>query len=45
MDTVLLGYVVQNKFQIAWREIVRLGILSLLEEEGTELFFSSVYGD
>ena len=40
-----LGYVVQNIFQIAGHEIVRLGVLSLLKEEGTELFLSSVYGD
>ena len=40
-----LGYVVQNIHRIAGREIVRLGLLSLLEDEGTELFLSSVYGD
>jgi hypothetical protein len=40
-----LGYVVQNVFQIAGHEIARSGILSLLKEEGTELFLSSVYGD
>jgi hypothetical protein len=39
-----LGYVVQNIFQIAGHEIVRLGILTLLKEAGTELFLSSVYG-
>lgn len=40
-----LGYFVQNIFQIAGREFVRLGVLSLLKKEGVDLFLSSVYGD